>query len=49
MIGVHESLRILRIDAEKHWIGAGENRMSEHTGHGSCVWRSTAVRAGDAK
>ena len=30
-------------------IGAGENKMSEHTGHGSFMWRSTAVRAGDAK
>ena len=30
-------------------IGAGENKMLEHTGHGSCMWRSTGVRAGDNK
>ena len=23
--------------------------MSEHTGHGSCMWRSNAVGAGDGK
>ena len=30
-------------------VGAGENIMLEHTEHGSCMWRSTAVKAGDAK
>ena len=30
-------------------IGAGENKMSEHTGHGSFMWRSTRVRAGGNK
>ena len=30
-------------------IGAGENRMSEHTGHGLRMWRNTGVGAGDNK
>ena len=30
-------------------VGAGEKEMLEHTGHGTCMWRSSAVRAEDAK
>ena len=24
-------------------VGAGEKEMLEHTGHGSCMWRSTGL------
>ena len=30
-------------------VGAREHKMSEHTGHGLCMWRNTGVRAGDNK
>ena len=30
-------------------IRAGENKMLEHTGHGSFMWRSTQVGAGGNK